>query len=188
MAAAAERKMKLKLLVDRKANKVIFAECGDDFVDFLFRLLSFPISRIVEIVSKESLVGSLGNIYQSREDLKPPSCSYPFGYANPGFSPTLFTNPPLLLPQSSPAAFASFLGGGSLVREHNTFTVTDDLKVSRSSSSVVSGITLLNKLGCRDIGALEEEEVEFGNPEARELLKASLHSKRVLTNVYLVKE
>ncbi|CAL1387233.1 unnamed protein product [Linum trigynum] len=179
MAAAAERKMKLKLLVDKKANKVIFAECGENFVEFLFNLLSLPVSQIIEIISKESMVGSLGNIYQSMRDLKQPFCAT--------------TNTPLLLPQPSPAA-ASTLGRlqhrlsseGGLVKEQSTFMVMDDLKVSRLS--VVSGLTLLNKLGCNDLAVLVEEEVEFGHPEALELLKATLHSKQVPTNVYLVKE
>ncbi|CAI0443043.1 unnamed protein product [Linum tenue] len=168
-----------------KANKVIFAECGEDFVEFLFNLLSLPVSRIIEIISKESMVGSLGNIYQSMRDLKQPFCSNPFGNNNSSFSST--TNMPLLLPQPSPAAAAAGLSlEGGLVKEQSTFMVMDDLKVSRLS--VGSGLTLLNKLGCNDLAALVEEEVEFGHPEALEFLKASLHSKRVLTNVYLVKE
>ncbi|CAI0443044.1 unnamed protein product, partial [Linum tenue] len=114
------------------------------------------------------MVGSLGNIYQSMGDLKQPSC----------FSST---NWPLLLPPLSPAAAASSVGRshrrlsseGSLVKEQNTFMVMDDLKASPLSFAV-SAITMLNKLGCRDLGALEEKEVEFGNREALELLVAAL--------------
>ena len=34
-------------LIDTKGNKVLFAEAGMDFVDFLFNLLSLPAIRTV---------------------------------------------------------------------------------------------------------------------------------------------
>ncbi|KAF2294559.1 hypothetical protein GH714_012589 [Hevea brasiliensis] len=44
--------LSLKLLVDKKASKVLFAEAGKDFVDFLFNLLSLPIDDLsVSIMS-----------------------------------------------------------------------------------------------------------------------------------------
>ena len=37
----------LKLLVDSKAHKVVFAECGKDFIDFLFTILKLPIAYFI---------------------------------------------------------------------------------------------------------------------------------------------
>ncbi|CAI0554568.1 unnamed protein product [Linum tenue] len=37
-------KMKLKLVVDKKRNRVIYAEAQKDFVDLLFYILSLPLS------------------------------------------------------------------------------------------------------------------------------------------------
>ncbi|KAJ7975867.1 DUF674 family protein [Quillaja saponaria] len=62
-------KVSLKLLIDKNANKVIFAEAGKDFVDFLFNLLSLPISTIIRLLTTESMVGCIGNLYKSIENL-----------------------------------------------------------------------------------------------------------------------
>ncbi|KAL5734806.1 hypothetical protein ACOSP7_032667 [Xanthoceras sorbifolium] len=39
--------IKLKLLVDTKAKKVILAEAGKGFIDFLIHLLSLPLATVV---------------------------------------------------------------------------------------------------------------------------------------------
>ncbi|XP_045798139.1 uncharacterized protein LOC123892398 [Trifolium pratense] len=64
----------LKLLVDEKRNKVIFAEAGKDFVDVLFSFLTFPLGTIARLVEKKSnmepvTVGCLNKLYQSVRDL-----------------------------------------------------------------------------------------------------------------------
>ncbi|XP_028087346.1 uncharacterized protein LOC114288060 [Camellia sinensis] len=66
---ATSNKVSLKLLIDTKANKVLFAEAGKDFVDFLFNLLSLPVGTVIRILTKHSMVGSLGNLYDSIENL-----------------------------------------------------------------------------------------------------------------------
>lgn len=63
-------KISLKLLVDRKANRVIFGEAGKDFVDFLFQFLSLPVGTVVKLLSKNEMVGSLGKIYESIENMQ----------------------------------------------------------------------------------------------------------------------
>lgn len=65
----ASSKMSMKLLVDTKANKVLFAEAGKEFVDFLFTLLSLPVATIIRLLNKNSMVGSLGSLYDSLESL-----------------------------------------------------------------------------------------------------------------------
>ncbi|CAL2248380.1 unnamed protein product [Prunus armeniaca] len=59
----------LKLLIDTKRQKVLFAEAGKDFVDFLFTLLSLPLGTIIRLLSKDEMVGSLGRLYGSLETL-----------------------------------------------------------------------------------------------------------------------
>ncbi|KAI8539918.1 hypothetical protein RHMOL_Rhmol09G0220300 [Rhododendron molle] len=59
----------LKLLVDTKSNRVLFAEAGKNFVDFLFTLLSFPVGTVVRLLTAKSMVGCLGNLYDSVENL-----------------------------------------------------------------------------------------------------------------------
>ncbi|EXB65333.1 hypothetical protein L484_025414 [Morus notabilis] len=59
----------LKLLVDKKAKRVLLSEAGKDFVDFLLSLLSLPIGTVIRILSTDGMLGSLGNLYQSFENL-----------------------------------------------------------------------------------------------------------------------
>ena len=65
----ASSKVSLKLLIDTKGNKVLFAEAGKDFVDFLFNLLSLPVGTLIRLMTKNSMVGSLDNLYESVETL-----------------------------------------------------------------------------------------------------------------------
>ncbi|CAN1130876.1 hypothetical protein LINPERHAP2_LOCUS6089 [Linum perenne] len=62
-------KVALKLLIEKKSNKVVFAEAGKDFVDFLFSFLSFPVGTLIRLLSKDQMLGCMGNLYQSVEDL-----------------------------------------------------------------------------------------------------------------------
>ncbi|XP_062114747.1 uncharacterized protein LOC133825870 [Humulus lupulus] len=59
----------LKLLVDKKEKRVLFAEAGKDFTDFLFSLLSMPVGTIIRLLSTNGMVGTLGKVYQSLENL-----------------------------------------------------------------------------------------------------------------------
>ncbi|KAL5569139.1 hypothetical protein UlMin_025714 [Ulmus minor] len=61
----------LKLLIDTKNQKVLFAEAGKDFIDFLFTLLSLPVGTVIRLLSTNGMVGSLalGKLYSSFENL-----------------------------------------------------------------------------------------------------------------------
>ncbi|XP_074287247.1 uncharacterized protein LOC141612384 [Silene latifolia] len=65
----AEKKLSLKLLVDSKANKVLFAEAGKEFVDFLFHILSLPVGTVVKLLNESGAVGCIGSLYKSVESL-----------------------------------------------------------------------------------------------------------------------
>jgi len=62
-------KLTLKLLIDSKREKVLFAEASKAVVDFLFSLLCLPIGTVIRILNKNQMVGSLGNLYESVENL-----------------------------------------------------------------------------------------------------------------------
>jgi len=57
----------MKLLVDTKVGRVLYAEAGKDVVDFLFSLLTLPVGTVVKILSQDAMVGSIGNLYRSVE-------------------------------------------------------------------------------------------------------------------------
>ena len=65
----ADRKVRLKLLIDTSSQKVLFAEAGKEFVDFLFYLLALPVGTVIRLLTKKCMVGCLGNLYESIENL-----------------------------------------------------------------------------------------------------------------------
>ncbi|KAM0926150.1 hypothetical protein ACQ4PT_003757 [Festuca glaucescens] len=68
-AAANTTVLSMKLLVDTKAQRVLFTEASKDVVDFLFSLLALPVGTAVKLLGKESMVGCVGNLYGSVEKL-----------------------------------------------------------------------------------------------------------------------
>ncbi|MED6207862.1 hypothetical protein PIB30_039498 [Stylosanthes scabra] len=61
--------LRMKLLVDTKSEKVVFAEASKDVVDFLFTLLQLPLGTVVKLLTKKAVGGSLGKLYSSVENL-----------------------------------------------------------------------------------------------------------------------
>ncbi|KAG5533335.1 hypothetical protein RHGRI_027510 [Rhododendron griersonianum] len=227
MATSSNAKVSLKLLIDTKAKRVLFAEAGKDFVDFLFNLLHLPVGTVVRLLTKQTMVGTLGNLYGSIEKLsetyfqpnqtkasvlKPKAplsatqvpllsldggtsaakkyynCSYSYSHLYvadnasavcPSCNNKLTREVQYVAAANEVAAVAE----GGLLKGVVTYMVMDDLVVTPMST--ISGISMLNKFNVKEVGALEERFVDLGMPESLKLLKASLHSKKVLTNVFL---
>ncbi|CAM8948956.1 unnamed protein product [Rhodiola kirilowii] len=268
-------KMKLKLLVDNKSSKVLFAEADKEFVDFLFSLLALPLGTVARLLKQnDGMVGSLGMLYNSIESLSESyiqpdlskeavlcpkvalpladnhvpllkcegvayalrklyrcrncnssklsdnpqtrcrSCSndmdieleflnpsatadyadtklYMCGYcrskyvtANPQTCPSCSNLMNKEVTYLNPSSAATEKGG--YVKGVVTYTVMDDLDVKPMST--ISSISLLNTFNIKDMGLLVEKTVSVGMPEGLKLLRASLHSKTVLTDVFLSKE
>ncbi|KAI6669065.1 hypothetical protein NL676_003950 [Syzygium grande] len=230
----------LKLLVDKSNRRVLFAEGGKDFVDFLFHILTLPVGTVIRLLEKTGMVGSLGNLYNSIEKLndvyiksskknlllkpKAPASLAEIKFKLPETS--LFDSTPktyyrcstrssdrcsnyvaeecyATCPQcgnsmhrqftfvkspagdqsASVASTAESDDKGGFVQGVVTYMVMDDLEVMPMST--ISSITLLNKFNVKEIGHLEERVVSLGMDEGIKLLKSSLHSKKVLTEVFL---
>lgn len=60
----------MKLLIDTKCQKVCFAEAGNDVVEFLSTLLCLPLSTIINLLTMERMVGSIGNVLDSVQELE----------------------------------------------------------------------------------------------------------------------
>ncbi|CAK7325620.1 unnamed protein product [Dovyalis caffra] len=94
-------KMNLKLLVDAKRNKVVFAEAGKDFVDFLLNLLVLPVGTVIRLLQKSTTsVGCIANLYYSLEKLNE-SYLQPNQNKDSLLKPTIpaqVTNPNILIP------------------------------------------------------------------------------------------
>ncbi|GJN05778.1 hypothetical protein PR202_ga23442 [Eleusine coracana subsp. coracana] len=74
-------------------------------------------------------------------------------------------------------------GGKGFVQGIVTYTVLDNLTISPMSA--ISSITLLNTFAVKDLGDLQEKNVLLGYKEGLAILKASLQSQTVLTDVFL---
>ncbi|CAM0879548.1 unnamed protein product [Alopecurus aequalis] len=226
--------LSMKLLIDTKAQRVLFAEANKDMVDFLFSLLVLPLSTAVRLIGRGSMVGSAGNLYSSvlRIDaayvlpgvelnkllgptassqatapntsllrLPDPLCEEFFscghcrspGYVTdvwgtkcPGCRTKMQAEIKFVHPDSGGFGQGAKGGAKGFVQGAVTYTVMDDLTVTPMSA--ISSMTLLNTSGVRDFGALQEKTVRLGCTEGLAILKASLQSKTVLTDVFLSKK
>jgi hypothetical protein len=79
----------MKLLIDTKGQRVLYAEASKDVVDFLFSLLTLPVATAIELLGKESMVGSIGNLYASVETLDD-------AYVEPGAAKNAILHPTVL--------------------------------------------------------------------------------------------
>ncbi|KAF5794802.1 hypothetical protein HanXRQr2_Chr08g0332221 [Helianthus annuus] len=242
----ASQEMSLKLLVDVKGSRVLFAEVPKEFVDFLFHIFSLPLGTLVELIGSNQMAGCLGKLKGSIE-------SFNGNYLQPGikmddiFNPkTAFNGKTFLLScdassgdqsgaskavyrcakaagychycGNQPCRSNATLDANSIcpncsgcmnykmalvtppkevaetkladeikkrgyVKEVVTYMVMDDLVVNPMST--ISGITLINKFGVKDLSQLEEKTVSFGKDEGLKLLEASLKTNKVLTTVFM---
>jgi hypothetical protein len=69
MTPSSTTKLTLKLLIDTKNEKVLFAKASKPVVDFIFNILSLPMGTIVKLLGNNGMVGSIGNLYHSVENL-----------------------------------------------------------------------------------------------------------------------
>ncbi|KAF7131846.1 hypothetical protein RHSIM_Rhsim09G0159800 [Rhododendron simsii] len=163
----------LKLLVDAKHNRLLFAEAGKDFVDFLFTFLSLPAGTIVRLLTAKSMVGCLGNLYDSVENLSDT-------YMLPNQSNEVLLKPKV--PVRSTKASLLLTDDDAPTPAVNKMYKCGNLVMPMST---ISGIALLSKFNVTNVQSLEEKVVTFGMDEGLKLLKATLHSKMVLTSVFL---
>uniref|UniRef100_A0A7N2MEY0 Uncharacterized protein n=1 Tax=Quercus lobata TaxID=97700 RepID=A0A7N2MEY0_QUELO len=174
-----------------------------DFIDFLFHILHLPLGTIIPLLKNQGTVGSFGNIYDSIENLSTT-------YLQPNVNKeTLLKHKvhisgstaevPLLLPDIESSSTSRKFYRCSRSQNSNCHGYVADNYSALCPScqgsmnrdvkpmSTISSITLLNKFNVKQLGDLEEKVVELGMEEGVKLLKASLQSKNVLTDVFLPK-
>ncbi|KAJ1282547.1 hypothetical protein BS78_03G060700 [Paspalum vaginatum] len=226
MAARPATVLTMKLLVDKKAQRVLYAEAGKDVVDFLFSLLALPLSAVTKLLTATvasgpreylppalagavakaklptttaaagaTMVGLVGNLYRSVVELDAGhvccrdaknSLLEPVVLqlvAAPAPSGRLFRRCSSWRWRSPAAAGEGSRSSRGYVRDMVTYTVMDDLSVAPMST--ICAVTALVALGVSDLTGLQAKTVEIGYKEGLALLKASLQSQTVLTDVFL---
>ncbi|XWS07831.1 hypothetical protein CRYUN_Cryun41cG0026200 [Craigia yunnanensis] len=139
----------LKLLVDTTSERVLFAEAGKDFVDFLFNILSLPVGTVISVLPKQEMVGCLEKLYESLENL---SDTYMQPKANKDtlLKPILSNydaNVPRLLPniQSSTTTSLYRCGNSYNNRECGIYVASDSKSICPSCNGIMSQIvTVVN--------------------------------------------
>ncbi|XAR68864.1 hypothetical protein NMG60_11000268 [Bertholletia excelsa] len=61
--------MEVKILVKKSTGKVLYAEAEEDFVDLLFSFLTISLGSVITLLSRDSSLGCLDNLYKSVESL-----------------------------------------------------------------------------------------------------------------------
>lgn len=62
-------KMDVKLVRSKSHKKIIFAEANEDFIDFMFSMLSIPLGSILKLLDGNSFIGCVDNLYKSVQTL-----------------------------------------------------------------------------------------------------------------------
>ncbi|KAL3845128.1 hypothetical protein ACJIZ3_002531 [Penstemon smallii] len=202
------KKMILKAIIQKSTGKVLLAHTREDFIDFVFSLLTIPLGSALSLLGGDISVGSMHNLYRSVASLngdwymktqnsfiKP---QLPHKYLSK-YQLFIFTETPLYFyykiidgkhtgyltstwQSSCRPQYVTLMdpkGQGSYVKGPAMFTVTDHLVVSPTSA--ISGLSILNSLKI-PFSDIEEYVVDIGMEEALSILKASLSSTSVLTN------
>ncbi|KAD6120343.1 hypothetical protein R6Q59_026372 [Mikania micrantha] len=184
----------LKVFVDKKKKKVMFAEAEQDFVEILFSFLTLPLGTIARLTSnkyeatKDVKVGSLNSLYESVENLDNKHFSNEhckIALVNPNNSSlSLCQKLKLNLNNMKPDTSVCESDVDVVFFKKNTsFIITDDLNVV--PVLLDTSIPLLNFLGVEYIDLLEERTIDFGLEEFSSLLKWSLVTDTPLTNLVL---
>ncbi|MCO5557163.1 hypothetical protein L7F22_010722 [Adiantum nelumboides] len=61
--------MKVRLLVNRATQKILYMEAGNDFVDLLLGFLQLPVASILGVFNGDLEVGSIGKVHESLRKL-----------------------------------------------------------------------------------------------------------------------
>ncbi|KAL1200583.1 hypothetical protein V5N11_032981 [Cardamine amara subsp. amara] len=64
-----EKVVTLKAIVRKQDMKILFVECGEDFVELLFSFLAVPLESVWEISGSKISLGCIGNLCRSFKDL-----------------------------------------------------------------------------------------------------------------------
>ncbi|XP_074310941.1 uncharacterized protein LOC141646861 [Silene latifolia] len=157
-----EKKVSMKLMVNKNTNKVIFAEAGQECVEFISQIMSLPLSTVTNILHAKGMVNPISTLFKS---IKSPNY--------PNLESSEVDNS-VLNPSPSPTPVGTVTDGV-------VYMIMDNLDVKPMSMSLI-------KPYVTRIGFLEEKIVQVGSQEALAILKASFESNEVLTNVFLGKK
>ncbi|CAA0808581.1 Unknown protein [Striga hermonthica] len=197
---ANSKTMKVKAVLRKSNNELLFVHAGDDFVDFILSLLTIPLGRACFLLEGNTLLKNIDNLYRSIAEtvdekylklknrlIKP---ELPPGYLSKNqilpleertapniyFVESFTVGPNKEIEKGSWMRFKDPKGEGSYLRQHDKFVVTSDLTVERMVS--VDAALVWMQVGAWDV---HEVELDIGLELALNILRASLVSDHALS-------
>ncbi|GMY08625.1 hypothetical protein FCV25MIE_03864 [Fagus crenata] len=156
-----ETNVSLKLLIDTESQKVLFAEAGKEFIDFLFHILALPIGTFISLLKNQGAVGSFGNIYESIENLSTT-------FLQPNFNKETILKPkvhisggtgvPLLLPNVESSSTSRKLY--KCISSNNNYDYTGGGRGSSCNANVADDCSAI----CPSCQNVMNRELNFVNP------------------------
>ncbi|XP_020869194.1 uncharacterized protein LOC9328684 [Arabidopsis lyrata subsp. lyrata] len=194
--------LKLKLLVDRKTNKVVLAEAGKDFVDVLFGFMALPMGTIVRLLEKNSrnqksqatrpaTIGCFNNLYKSVVDMDEDD------FMTEASKDMLLY--PKFVKEKQCRQLKLYIGDDTeefkvpdgvcdelFVSQKTSFHITETMEVAEFASIMIARRILL-RLGYDSFKKLDIMSVDVGHEEVLSLLHCLFFSETPFTDVFLKK-
>ncbi|XBH96611.1 hypothetical protein VPH35_086966 [Triticum aestivum] len=195
--------IKINLAVDSSRNRVLFADAGSDFVDVLLSFLTLPLSALHFCAGSTSTPGCLSNLCDSVSRLREsrlfkvsvkachdmlltPSHEHEFCSDFCNKHRTLVKSQPHLQGHGELVHVYNIAWEGTFVRPKERFVISDDWAIKPASTSIMQSLPYMLSSDAVFHG-FEEVEVCVGWAEAVSMLKASLSSDSIFTDVFLGK-
>ncbi|CAJ2670653.1 unnamed protein product [Trifolium pratense] len=188
------KKMAVKLLVRKSNRKILFAIAEEDFADFLFSFLTFPLGGVLQMLGGSSSLSCIDSLYKCVTELSPEKCLRSLELKNKISKPQIFPGFEVknqilpigtsLITYKSSTRRLNFVDpkssvSGGFTRGPLTVMVTEDLVVTQMSSFDCVSYLERMKVPLNDV---EEMVINIGLKEGLSILKASLTSTTALTN------
>jgi hypothetical protein len=171
----------IKLLVRKSTRNILFGIAEEDFADFLFSFLTFPLGGVLQMLEGFSSLSCIDILYKSMTELSPERCLRSHELKNNLSKPQIFPTYGVrnqILPIKT-AVLTSKDGGevlkfvdpkspvsGGYVTGPTTIMVTDDLVVTPMSS--FDGVSYLERMKV-PLNDIEEIVVNIGVKEVKGL-------------------
>ncbi|XP_057792676.1 uncharacterized protein LOC131009389 [Salvia miltiorrhiza] len=165
-------KMILQVMLEKSTKKLVFAQADCDFIDFLFRMLTFFVGRVEWFLGSNTGFKSIDNLHRSIADT-----SKNLHLKTSRIKDLLV----MCTPTSDEFCCSNFNSDENqcYVKRARMYMVRDDLTVA--PFGVTSSLSVLNELKI-SLSDVEELELQIGAGEGLSILKAALTSTTALTD------
>lgn len=178
-------KMSVKVVRRKSNEQILFVEGDEDFADFVFSFLTFPMGGVVSMFKGLSFLNCLDNLYNSMTELCPVRCLSSQSVKNKLINSVIgmqFELRNQILPIDVESSTYSIYNkdvklvnpkspsSGGFVKGPMSFMVTDDLVVSPMSS--ISGLEYLKRVKV-PLNDVEERVISIGLKEVKRLCEIS---------------